>query len=148
MATGIKINVAAAKTLKRVTLELGGKSPSIVFADCNMDVTIKECLLGFIMLSGQICAASTRIYVEESIAPTFVKALQAAAEGSHGMFGNPEDRNNIIGTIVDSHQHSRVTSFIEQGKKEATLVTGGEALGEKVPRPQRWKGGLMTGIVC
>jgi aldehyde dehydrogenase (NAD+) len=84
------------------------------------------------MLSGQICAASTRIYVEESIAPQFVKALQAAAEGSHGMFGNPEDRSNIIGTIVDSHQHSRVTSFIEQGKKEATLVTGGEALGDQV----------------
>lgn len=100
-----------------------------------MEVTIRECLLGFVMLSGQICAASTRIYVEESIAPTFIQALQQAAEGSHGMFGNPEDRTKIIGTIVDSHQHSRVNSFIEQGKKEATLVTGGEALGDQVPSP-------------
>jgi len=100
-----------------------------------MEVTIRECLLGFVMLSGQICAASTRIYVEESIASTFVQALQQAAEGSHGMFGNPEDRSKIIGTIVDSHQHSRVNSYIEQGKKEATLITGGEALGDKVRSP-------------
>lgn len=64
------------------------------------------------------------------------------------MFGNPEDRTKIIGTIVDSHQHSRVKSFIEQGKKEATLVTGGEALGDQVPSPGPSKGRLILGIVC
>lgn len=132
VATGIKINVAAAKTLKRVTLELGGKSPSIVFADCNLGIAVKECLQGFIMLSGQICAASTRIYVEESFAETFISALQGAAEGATGIFGDPHDRSKVIGTIVDKHQYARVKQYIEDGKKEATLVTGGESLGDKV----------------
>jgi len=131
VATGTKINIAAAQTLKRVTLELGGKSPSLVFADCNMDVTIQQCLQGFITLSGQICAASTRIYVEESIAPHFIKALQAAAEDSLKVFGHPTDLNTFIGPIVDPHQYKRVSSYIEQGKKEAKLVTGGEPIGDK-----------------
>ena len=97
-----------------------------------MDIAIKECLQGFIMISGQICAASTRIYVEESIAPKFVEALKQAAEGSHAIFGNPEDRNKVIGTIVDRHQHERVRGYIETGKSEGTLVTGGEGFSDKV----------------
>lgn len=98
-----------------------------------MDIAIKECLQGFIMISGQICAASTRIYVEESIAPKFVEALKQAAEGSHAIFGNPEDRNKVIGTIVDRHQHERVKGYIETGKSEGTLLTGGEGFSDKVP---------------
>jgi aldehyde dehydrogenase (NAD+) len=131
VATGIKINVAAAQTVKRVTLELGGKSASIVFGDCNLEVTIQQCIMGFTTLSGQICAAATRIYVEESFAPTFIKALQAAAEDSEKLFGDPNDPTKFIGPIVDAHQHSRVASYIETGKSEATLVTGGEALSDK-----------------
>ena|SRR5271170_7539790 len=100
-----------------------------------MEIAVKECLLGFIMISGQVCAASSRIYVEESIAPQFTKAIQAAAEGSYGMFGDPHNKSSIIGTIVDKHQHGRVQQYIEQGKSEGTLLTGGDALGEKVSSP-------------
>jgi len=82
-------------------------------------------------LSGQICAASTRIYVEESIAPKFIKAFQAAVEDSHKIFGHPNDPNTFIGPIVDPHQYKRVSSYIEQGKTEAQLLTGGEPIGDK-----------------
>jgi len=102
-----------------------------------MDIAIKECLQGFIMISGQICAASTRIYVEESIAPKFVAALKAAAEGSVTIFGDPEDRSKVVGTIVDRHQHERVRAYIETGKREGTLLTGGEGLSDKVLPPSR-----------
>lgn len=98
-----------------------------------MDIAVKECLQGFIMISGQICAASTRIYVEESIAPKFIEALKQAAEGSHAIFGIPEDRSKVVGTIVDRHQHDRVKEYIEVGKSEGTLLTGGEGLTDKVP---------------
>jgi aldehyde dehydrogenase (NAD+) len=118
--------------LKRVTLELGGKSPSLIFADANMEIAIKECLQGFVMLSGQICAASTRIYVEESIAPKFLQAFKTAVEGSVQIFGDPSDPSKFVGTIVDAHQHSRVKSYVEKGKTEGTLLTGGEPIGDKV----------------
>jgi len=100
-----------------------------------MEVTIKECMLGFMMLSGQICAASTRIYVEESFAPKFLEAFKAAVEVSTAqLVGDPNDRNKIIGTIVDAHQHKRVMSYIEKGKSEGKLLTGGEPLFDKVFR--------------
>jgi aldehyde dehydrogenase (NAD+) len=118
--------------LKRVTLELGGKNPVIIFPDANLEVTVKHCLLGFSLLSGQICASSTRIYVEESFAPKFLEAFKQAVEGSVAMFGDPNDPNTMIGPIVDKHQHSRVKSFIEAGKSEGTLLTGGEPIGDKV----------------
>jgi aldehyde dehydrogenase (NAD+) len=111
---------------------LGGKNPSLVFADANMEIAVKECVQGFVLLSGQICAASTRVYVEESIAPVFIEAFRKAAEGSVQMMGNPEDRTKFVGPIVDAHQHKRVQSYIEKGKAEATLLTGGEAPDEKV----------------
>jgi len=98
-----------------------------------MEVTIRECLLGFVMLSGQICAASTRIYVEESFAPKFIEAFKAAVEGATTqIIGDPHDRSKVVGTIVDAHQHKIVMSYIEKGKSEGNLLTGGEALFEKV----------------
>jgi len=98
-----------------------------------MEVTIRECLLGFVILAGQICAASTRIYVEESFAPTFIEAFKAAVEGATAQIvGDPNDRSKVVGTIVDAHQHKRVMSYIEKGKSEGNLLTGGEALFEKV----------------
>jgi aldehyde dehydrogenase (NAD+) len=130
--------------LKRVTLELGGKNPVIIFPDANMEVTINQCLLGFVALSGQICASSTRIYVEESFAPVFIKAFQQAVESSVALFGDPQDPNTRVGPIVDAHQHSRVKEFIEAGKSEGTLLTGGEAIGEKVYLPTL---GLTPGSV-
>lgn len=87
--------------------------------------------MGFTTLSGQICAASTRIYVEESIAAKFIKAFQAAVEDSVKLFGDPVHPSTFIGPIVDPHQHSRVSSYIEQGKSEAKLLTGGEKIGDK-----------------
>lgn len=132
MATGIKINVAAAHTVKRVTLELGGKSASLVFGDCNLAIAVQHCVQGFVTLSGQICAASTRIYVEESFAKEFITAFKAAVEGSVKLFGDPNDAATFIGPIVDAHQHKRVGQYIEQGKSEATLLTGGDRIGDKV----------------
>jgi aldehyde dehydrogenase (NAD+) len=99
-----------------------------------MEVTIQQCLLGFIAISGQVCAASARIYVQEDFAPTFIEALKAAAENSSGLFGDPNSPSTRFGTIVDKHQFDRVAEYIEKGKTEGTLVTGGETFGGKVMR--------------
>lgn len=97
-----------------------------------MEVTIRECLLGFIAISGQVCAASTRVYVHESIASQFVEALKTATEGSHSLFGDPNESSTIVGSIVDKQQFDRVAGYIEKGKTEGKLVTGGEPFNIKV----------------
>ena len=101
-----------------------------------MEVAIQECLIGFIAISGQVCAASSRVYVHESIAEKFTQALKAAAEGSHSLFGDPTAPSTIIGSIVDKDQFNRVVDIVDKGKTEGTLVTGGEAFPGKVfPTP-------------
>ncbi|CZR68028.1 related to aldehyde dehydrogenase [Phialocephala subalpina] len=130
---GMKIQEAAAKSnLKKVTLELGGKSPAIVFADAPMGLAVGGVGSGFLANSGQICVAASRVLVEEKIAKEFcasiVKVFEAA---SKGMGADIMDPNTQHGPVVDQEQFQRIMKYIELGKKSAQLLTGGERIGNK-----------------
>ncbi|KAH8700745.1 aldehyde dehydrogenase domain-containing protein [Talaromyces proteolyticus] len=131
IATGKKIQVAAAESnLKRVTLELGGKSPAVVFDDADLKNAVDWTLNGILARSGQVCVASSRIYVQKSIANEFIKQyterMKAAATG----FGDPQIPETKYGPLADSPSFERVQGMIMRGKKEADLVVGGNRIGD------------------
>ncbi|KAI9743705.1 MAG: hypothetical protein M1818_003021 [Claussenomyces sp. TS43310] len=127
IGTGKKIQEAATKSnLKRVTLELGGKSPAIVFDDAVFEKAIFWSMMGITINSGQVCAASSRLYVQEGIAEKFIGALKAQFDQiGQGLGADPQENTTMYGPLVDKGQHDRVLSYIEEGKKEAKLVAGG-----------------------
>jgi acyl-CoA reductase-like NAD-dependent aldehyde dehydrogenase len=129
--TGKKIQVAAAQSnLKRVTLELGGKSPVVVFEDCNLDNAVTWTINAILARSGQVCIAATRVYVQKGIAQKFidryVEKMRAAAED----LGDPQDMAVKLGPLVDETQFERVKAMVARGKTEAELVVGGVQHGE------------------
>lgn len=132
-ATGRQILKTAASTnLKRVNLELGGKGPSIVFDDCDLDNAVLWTRIGITANNGQICAAGSRIYVQKTIYEKFLEAYKKMAEGSPSVIGNPLDPATTKGPIVSAAQHNKILSYIEQGKQcGARLLFGGEKVGDK-----------------
>jgi acyl-CoA reductase-like NAD-dependent aldehyde dehydrogenase len=131
VATGKKIMEAAARSnLKKVTLELGGKSPLIVFADADLDVAVEVAHQGLFGHQGQVCIAASRIFVEESIYDEFVK--RSVERAKRRTIGTPLVPTNETGPIVDKIQFDRILSYIDIGKKEgAKLLTGGCSHGNK-----------------
>ncbi|SCU82307.1 LAFA_0C10418g1_1 [Lachancea sp. 'fantastica'] len=129
-ATGRHIYQNAGQNLKKVTLELGGKSPNIVFADADIKQAVQNVILGIYYNSGEVCCAGSRVYVEESAHDEFVQELKAAAEGLK--VGDPFDESTFQGAQTSQMQLSKILKYVEIGKEEgATLVTGGERLGTK-----------------
>ena len=115
----------AADTLKKVSLELGGKSPNIVFADADLGQAVKGASTGIFYGKGEVCAAGSRILVEASVHDRFVEGLQARAVSS--TVGDPMDPATRLGAIVSETQLERVMGYIEAGKRDgASLVSGGE----------------------
>jgi acyl-CoA reductase-like NAD-dependent aldehyde dehydrogenase len=122
---GRKILHASEGNLKRVTLELGGKSPNIVFPDANLKRAAKGSMFGIFHNSGQICTAGSRILVESSIHDEFVQSL-VDATGSMTL-GSPLDDATSMGPVVSKEQLDRVTGYIDIGRSEgAEVVAGGE----------------------
>ncbi len=122
---GRKILHASEGNLKRVTLELGGKSPNIVFPDADMKRAAKGSMMGVFLNSGQVCTAGTRILVDRSIHDDFVGALVRATEAMK--LGPALDENTGMGPVVSAEQLERVTGYIDIGRREgAEVVTGGE----------------------
>ena len=122
---GRKILHASEGNLKRVTLELGGKSPNIVFADANMKRASKGSMMGVFVNSGQVCTAGTRILVESSVHDDFVASLVDAT--SSMKLGNPLEEDTGMGPVVSQEQLDRVTGYIDIGRSEgAEVVAGGE----------------------
>ncbi len=120
----------AAGTLKRVTLELGGKSPNIVFADADMEKAIEGAMLGLYLNQGQCCCAGTRLFVQENIYDEMVERL--AEKSSSRALGDPFDAATEQGPQVDREQFDKVMGYIEQGKAEgARCVAGGARHGSK-----------------
>ncbi len=116
---------ASAGNLKRVSLELGGKSPNIVFADANMEQCVPTSLFGFTMLSGQVCCAGTRVFVQRDFHDEFVDKLTKFASQSKA--GNPLDPKTTIGPLVSKEQFDRVKGYLDIGKKEGAQASlGGE----------------------
>ncbi|HZA41997.1 MAG TPA: aldehyde dehydrogenase family protein, partial [Actinomycetota bacterium] len=122
---GKKILAASTGNLKRVTLELGGKSPNIVFSDADMRRAAKGSMMGVFSNSGQICTAGSRILVEKNIHDEFVDSLVSATESMK--LGPGLDEETGLGPVVSAEQLERVTRYIDIGRSEgAELVTGGE----------------------
>jgi acyl-CoA reductase-like NAD-dependent aldehyde dehydrogenase len=116
---------ASAGNLKRVSLELGGKSPNVIFPDAAMEDAVPTSLLGFCMLSGQVCAAGTRVFVQSDFHDRFVEQLTAHA--SKVKAGNPLDPETTVGPLVSREQFNRVKVYLDVGKKEgAKTALGGE----------------------
>ena len=132
-ATGRQILKAAAATnLKQVSLELGGKGPSIVFNDCDLENALLWTRIGITTHNGQICAAGSRIYVQKTIYEEFLRRYKDIAANTPVVFGDPLDPNVTKGPIVSRTQHSKVLKYIEQGQQcGSRLLFGGERVGEK-----------------
>ncbi|HUI78838.1 MAG TPA: aldehyde dehydrogenase family protein [Bryobacteraceae bacterium] len=114
---------SAADSIKRVTLELGGKSPNIFFADADFEAAIDGALFGVFINQGEVCSAGSRILVEGSIYPRFVEAM--AEKAKRIQLGAPLDRTTKMGPLVGKEQYDRVRSYQELGKQEARLAAGG-----------------------
>ncbi len=113
----------AAETVKRVTLELGGKSPNIFFADADFEAAIDGALFGVFVNQGEVCSAGSRILVERKIYRKFVDAM--AAKTKSITLGPPLQRETKMGPLVSKDQYERVRAYQELGKKEAKVAAGG-----------------------
>ena len=132
--TGAKIMGAAAKNIVKPLLELGGKSPSVVFEDVSLDEVLPWVMSGFLANTGQVCVAQTRLLVHESIKDELVRRLKGELE-QVGFATDPfavdakrmeTERHRPLGPIVNAAQFEKVLGFIETAKMEgATLITGG-----------------------
>ncbi|HTY85191.1 MAG TPA: aldehyde dehydrogenase family protein [Silvibacterium sp.] len=126
---GHSIMEASGRTnLKRVSLELGGKSPNIVFADAAIDDAIEGCHFGVFFNQGQVCCAGSRLFVEEKVYDEFVE--KSVARAKRRTVGNPFDAGTEQGPQIDDVQFEKVMSYIDAGKREgAELLTGGKRAG-------------------
>jgi aldehyde dehydrogenase (NAD+) len=130
-AVGRKVLQAAAESnMKRTTLELGGKSPNIVFEDCDFEQTVATSLEGVYMNSGQTCCAGTRLLVQDTIYDKFINRLAELA--TQRKIGNPFNDQTEQGPVIDEEQFNRIMDYIKVGKQEgARLVAGGYRVGDK-----------------
>jgi len=120
---GKRIVKSAADTMKRVTMELGGKSPNIFFADADFEAAVDGALFGVFINQGEVCSAGSRILVERPIYSKFVEAIAAKAKTIR--VGPPLDRETKMGPLVSKAQYERVRGYQELGKTEGKLVAGG-----------------------
>ncbi|RSL70398.1 hypothetical protein CEP53_001878 [Fusarium sp. AF-6] len=122
--TGRLIQETAAKTnLKKVILELGGKSPVIVFEDADLELAVKDTMRSVQFNSGQVCMANSRVYVQDTIADKFIAACKQNLAAVKA--GDPTKRGTVHGPQADKIQYNNVLKFIEEGKKSGTLALGG-----------------------
>jgi acyl-CoA reductase-like NAD-dependent aldehyde dehydrogenase len=125
---GREIMRTAAGTLKRVTLELGGKSPNIVFSDADLQAAARRSMYGVFVNAGQVCTAATRLLVEKPIYDEFVESV--VKETQKMTLGHGLTEGTRMGPVVSKEQLDRVMGYIESGKKEgAAVATGGERAG-------------------
>ena len=123
-ATGRAINEAAAKSFKRVTLELGGKSPNIVFDDAKLEDAVNGAVSGIFAATGQTCIAGSRLLLQESVHDRFMEKLLALAKTAK--MGNPMSMDTQVGPITTQPQYQKVLSYIDIAKQEgAQLLLGG-----------------------
>ncbi len=124
--TGARVYQAAAAGMKHVTMELGGKSPLIVFADADLDGAVGAAMLGNFYSSGQICSNGTRVFVEKPIKEAFLAKL--AERTGRIIAGDPLDEATQFGPLVSAAQHEKVMGYIATAKAEgARLICGGAA---------------------
>ena len=121
---GSQVMQAAAKNITDVTLELGGKSANIIFADADREQALISAAFGCLLHSGQCCCAGTRLLIEDKIYDSFVNELSERFERVR--VGDPADEKTHLGPIINANQLSRIEHYVNVGKEEgATLITGG-----------------------
>ena len=126
----IVMTAAANSNLKRVSLELGGKSPNIVFADADLDAAVEGAYFGLFFNQGQCCCAGSRLFVEEKIYDEFVARIVAKAKGRK--VGDPFDATTEQGPQVSQEQFDRVMGYIDAGQKDgAKMLVGGSRVGDR-----------------
>ncbi|MEM9577696.1 MAG: betaine-aldehyde dehydrogenase [Pseudomonadota bacterium] len=122
--TGRKVYAAAAEGMKHVTMELGGKSPLIVFEDAEIENAVSGAILGNFYASGQVCSNGTRVFVHRKIKEAFLSRLKERLEGA--VIGDPQDPATSFGPMVSERQMEIVKGYIAKGKAEgARLICGG-----------------------
>lgn len=127
---GRQILQASAGNMKKVTLELGGKSPNIIFPDADLDKAVEAAVIAFCRNSGQICSAGTRLFVHESLHDGIAQRIAAIA--SQYRIGSPLQSDTQMGPLVSQRQMERVLSYIDAGKSDgACLNVGGERVGDR-----------------
>jgi aldehyde dehydrogenase (NAD+) len=129
--TGARIYEQAARGMKHVTMELGGKSPNIVFADANLDNAVKGVVSGIFAATGQTCIAGSRLLVQDSIQDRFVQKLVALAKTAR--MGDPAKLETQVGPVTNIPQYNKVLDYIAAGKKEGAQIALG---GGKATRPE------------
>jgi aldehyde dehydrogenase (NAD+) len=124
------MEAAAKSNLKPVTLELGGKSPNIIFEDVDLDEAVEGAHMGLFANLGQSCCAGSRVLVEETIYQQFME--KSIARAKKRIVGDPFDSRTELGPVVDQSQFDKVMGYIESGRGEgATLACGGDRIGDR-----------------
>ncbi|TBR42749.1 betaine-aldehyde dehydrogenase [Marinomonas agarivorans] len=122
--TGKKVMAASAQSLKQVTMELGGKSPLIIFPDMPIDQAVSGAMLANFYTQGEVCTNGTRVFVHEDIMPAFQKELKERTEKM--IVGDPQDLNTQVGALISKDHMQKVLGYIDSAKKAgATLLCGG-----------------------
>ena len=124
VATGKRVMAAAAETLKKVTMELGGKSPLIIFADADLDNAVSAAILGNFYTQGEVCTNCTRVFVEEPLLAAFLTKVKERCGKMR--IGDPLNPGTHIGALISREHMDKVLTYIETGKREgAKLMIGG-----------------------
>lgn len=145
-ATGAMIYAQAAKTMKRVALELGGKSPNIVFEDCDLDKAAAGVISGIFAATGQTCIAGSRLLVQNSIKEKFTKKV--AELGATAKKGNPMAPDTNIGPVTTPLQYKKILDYIEIAKAEGAkcILGGGPATSPDLPGGQFVEPTIFTDV--
>jgi len=125
--TGRKVYAAAAEGIRHVTMELGGKSPIVIFDDAHLENAVSGVILGNFYASGQVCSNGTRVFVQKGIKAAFLDRLTERLKGVN--MGDPQDPAVNFGPLVSARQRDIVTAYIKKGVEEgARLVAGGQVV--------------------
>ncbi|AIT09589.1 betaine-aldehyde dehydrogenase [Candidatus Francisella endociliophora] len=128
VGTGKKVMSAAAASLKEVTMELGGKSPLIVFDDANIDEAVTAAMLGNFYTQGEVCTNCTRVYLHENIYDSFIEKL-VTRTNENIIADNPLNMKTNLGALISQKHMNLVLDYIQKGKDDgATLITGGNRI--------------------
>lgn len=128
VGTGKKVMAAAASSLKSVTMELGGKSPLIIFDDADLDNAVSGAMLGNFYTQGEVCTNGTRVFVHDDIYDAFIKRLLERTKNNI-VVGDPMNPETNFGALISSNHQTLVLSYIQKGIDEgATLLHGGKAI--------------------
>lgn len=135
--TGRKILERSSSTLKRVTLELGGKSPNIIFRDADIETAAMGAFNAIFYNKGEVCSAGSRLFVEK---PVHAEVIARISERAARMtMGDPLDKNTRMGPLVSKSQLDKVESYVESGKKEGAMLVTGGARPDKPPKGYFYK---------